>query len=131
MITTRSSILAPDVPGYTELQREMHDALRAQHPEWIETDGKAPTCDYYELLFAGLLISHRAHARAHCDRLLNISKTERPNGHEFAKNSRIFAAFTPGANRAPQFFFRRKSSFRNFAGIRYANAAANERTLNP
>src|SRR5437588_2685568 len=42
---------------------------------------------------------------------------------EFAKNSRIFAAFAPGANRAPQFFFPRKSGFRNFAGIRKANAA--------
>ena len=49
---------------------------------------------------------------------------------EFAKNSRIFAAFAPGANRAPQFFPPRKSAFRNFAGIRYANAAANERNLN-
>src|SRR6266404_2581905 len=50
---------------------------------------------------------------------------------EFAKNSRIFAAFAPGANRAPQFFFPRKSAFRSFAGIRYANATANERNLNP
>jgi hypothetical protein len=49
---------------------------------------------------------------------------------EFAKNSRILAAFAPGANRAPQFFFPRKSAFRNIAGIRYANAA-NERNLNP
>jgi hypothetical protein len=44
---------------------------------------------------------------------------------EFAENSRILAAFAPGANRAPQFFCPRKSAFRNFA-----NAAANERNLN-
>jgi hypothetical protein len=50
---------------------------------------------------------------------------------EFAENSRIFAVFAPGANRAPQFFSPRKSAFRNLAGIRYANAAANERNLNP
>ena len=50
---------------------------------------------------------------------------------EFVRNSRIFAAFAPGANRAPQFLFPRKLAFRNFAGIRYANAAANERNLNP
>jgi hypothetical protein len=50
---------------------------------------------------------------------------------EFAENSRRFAAFAPGANRAPQFFFPRKSALRNFGGIRYANAAANERNLNP
>jgi len=49
---------------------------------------------------------------------------------EFAENSRIFAAFASAANRAPQFFFPRKSAFRNFAGIRYANAAVNERNLN-
>ena len=61
MNTTRSSILVAEVPGYTELQRELHDALRAQHPEWIEADGKSPTCDYYESRFAELLVSHRAH----------------------------------------------------------------------
>jgi hypothetical protein len=49
----------------------------------------------------------------------------------FAKNSRNFAAFAPGANRAPQVFFPRKSASRNSAGIRYANADANERNLNP
>jgi hypothetical protein len=87
MITTRSSILVPEVPGYAELQREMHDALRAQHPEWIEADGKSPTCDYYESLFAALLVSHQAHAPAHYNHLLNITKTELPNDHEFAKNS--------------------------------------------
>jgi hypothetical protein len=95
MKTTRSSILVAEVPGYAELQREMHDALRAQHPEWIEADGKSPTCDYYESLFAVLLVSHRAHARAHYDHLLNITKTERlsvtanfsmPVGHAEARN---------------------------------------------
>jgi len=50
---------------------------------------------------------------------------------ESAKNSRIFAAFAVGGNRAPQFFSPRKSAFRNVAGIRYANAAVNERNLNP
>jgi len=50
---------------------------------------------------------------------------------EFVKNSRIFAAFEPDANQAPQFFSPRKAAFQNFAGIRYANAAANERNLNP
>jgi hypothetical protein len=77
MNTTRSSILVPEVRGYTELQGEMHDALRAQHPEWIEADGKSPTCDYYESLFAALLVSHRADARAHYKHLPNITETER------------------------------------------------------
>jgi hypothetical protein len=39
----------------------MHDALRAQHPECFEADGKSPTCDYYESLFTRLLVSCRAH----------------------------------------------------------------------
>jgi len=47
------------------------------------------------------------------------------------KNSRIFAAFAPAAIRAPQLFFPRKSAFRNLAGIRYANAAVDERNINP
>ena len=85
MNTTRSSVLVPEVPGYTELQREIHDALRAQHSEWIEADGKSPMCDYYESLFAVLLVSHRAHARAHYDHLPNTTETERLNDHEFAK----------------------------------------------
>src|SRR6266581_1520791 len=37
---------------------------------------------------------------------------------EFAKNSRIFAAFAPGVNRAPQFFFPRRSVSQNCIGIR-------------
>ena len=93
MNTTRSSILVAELPGYAELQREMHDALRAQHPEWIEADGKSPTCDYYESLFAQVLVSHRAHARVHYDDLLNIAETERhtancniPVGYAEARN---------------------------------------------
>jgi hypothetical protein len=95
MNTTRSSILIPEVAGYAELQREMHDALRTQHPEWIEADGKSPTCDYYEKLFAQLLVGHRVHARVHYDDLLNIMRTERfsdaanssmPVGHAERRN---------------------------------------------
>jgi hypothetical protein len=40
---------------------------------------------------------------------------------EFAKNSRIFAAFAPGANRASQYFFLRKSGSQNSTGIRCAD----------
>jgi hypothetical protein len=103
MNTTRSSLLVPEVPGYTELQREMHDALRAQNPEWIEADGKSPTCDYYESLFAALLVSYRTHARAHYDHLLNITKTERhtanssmPVGYAEARNIIVAQCTSPG-----------------------------------
>jgi len=118
MKTTCPPILVPEVPGYTELQREMHDALRAQHREWIEADGKSPTCDYYESLFAALLFSHRAHARAHCDHLLNKTKAERPIDHEFAKNSRSFNGFRTSGNCVDLISFPRKSASRNCIGIR-------------
>ncbi|HEV8184990.1 MAG: hypothetical protein M3R07_12950 [Gemmatimonadota bacterium] len=47
-ITTVSPNLAAPPPAYGVLQREMHDALRAQHPEWITPNGECPTCDRYE-----------------------------------------------------------------------------------
>ena len=85
MNTTRSSILVPEVPGYTELQRQMHDTLRAQHPEWIEADGKSPTCDYYESHFAELLLRHLAHARAlnrtYSERLSAAANSSMPVGY--------------------------------------------------
>ncbi len=165
MKTTRSSVLVPEVPGYTELQGEMHDprkarlegsqfprtgwiaqlvhtvgsvvaprcdrtgcrrrrsgdALRAQHPEWIEADGKSPTCDYYESLLAALLVSHRAHARAHYDHLPNTTETERLNDHEFAENSRSFNGFHTSGNCVDLTFFPRKSASRNSTGIRCAD----------
>jgi hypothetical protein len=31
-----------------ELRQEIHDDLRIQHPEWVETNGESPTCDSYE-----------------------------------------------------------------------------------
>ena len=59
MSATHPSILVAEVPGYAELQCEVHDALRVQHPEWIEADGKSTICDSYEARFAELLVIHR------------------------------------------------------------------------
>ena len=39
----------------SELQREIHDALRIQHPDWVEPDGDCPTCESYESRLAELL----------------------------------------------------------------------------
>ena len=64
MNATHSSAFIAEVPGYAELQREIHDALRAQHPEWIEADGRSPICESYELRFARLLVNHRNKERA-------------------------------------------------------------------
>src|SRR4029077_2651806 len=38
-----------------ELQRQIHDDLRRQHPEWIEPDGESPMCDFYEARLRRLL----------------------------------------------------------------------------
>lgn len=56
MTTTHSISLAAEVPAYAQLQREMHEALLAQHPEWILPNGESPTCDSYDERFAELLL---------------------------------------------------------------------------
>ena len=43
------------IRSYAELQRQIHDALRVQHPEWIEPNGDCPTCESYESRLAELL----------------------------------------------------------------------------
>ena len=54
-MSTHRLDLAIEVPAYAQLQREMHDALLAQHPEWILPNGESPTCDSYDARFADLL----------------------------------------------------------------------------
>jgi hypothetical protein len=49
--------------SYVQLQREIHDALREQHPEWIEANGDCPTCESYESRFAELLELFQLHER--------------------------------------------------------------------
>lgn len=41
--------------SYVQLQQQIHDALRIQHPEWIEPTGDCPTCESYESRLAELL----------------------------------------------------------------------------
>jgi hypothetical protein len=55
MNTTHSVSLAAEISAYAELQGRMHDALLAQHPEWIEPNGDCPKCDDYDRRFAELL----------------------------------------------------------------------------
>jgi hypothetical protein len=43
------------IDTYNELKQQIHEDLRAQHPEWIEPDGDCPTCDSYESRLAQLL----------------------------------------------------------------------------
>ena len=39
-----------EIGSYVQLQHQIHDALREQHPEW-----DCPTCESYESRFAELL----------------------------------------------------------------------------
>ena len=52
---TTSTLPAAKASAYAELQREIHYALRAQHPEWVQPNGESPTCDSYESRLAELL----------------------------------------------------------------------------
>jgi len=40
---------------YTELQQQIHDDLRIQHPEWVEPNGESPRCDAYDARLAEML----------------------------------------------------------------------------
>jgi hypothetical protein len=53
---TKSLRRAPDeIPSYAQLQRQIHDALRLEHPEWVAPNGDCPTCESYESRLAELL----------------------------------------------------------------------------
>jgi hypothetical protein len=44
-----------EIRSYTQLQRQIHDALRVEHPEWVEPNGDCPMCESYESRLAELL----------------------------------------------------------------------------
>jgi hypothetical protein len=53
--------IAGEIRSYIQLQRQIHDALRVEHPEWVQPNGDCPTCESYELRLAemlGLSASH-------------------------------------------------------------------------
>src|SRR5207245_4116901 len=45
---TRTIAMYHQIHTYTELQQQIHDDLRIQHPEWVESNGESPMCDSYE-----------------------------------------------------------------------------------
>jgi hypothetical protein len=55
MKTNTPSTGSTEVRAYAQLQEQIHDALRMQHPEWIEPNGDCPNCDSYESRLAELL----------------------------------------------------------------------------
>jgi hypothetical protein len=48
MKTNTSPVLPGEVQEYVHLQRQIHYALRKEHPEWVEPNGESPMCDSYE-----------------------------------------------------------------------------------
>ena len=51
------------IHSYSELQQQIHDDLRLQHPDWVQPNGDCPRCDSYELRLAELLgLNQRSNA---------------------------------------------------------------------
>ena len=48
-----------EIHTYAELRQQIHDDLRAQHPDWIQPDGQSPMCDSYEARLMQVLDSVR------------------------------------------------------------------------
>jgi hypothetical protein len=40
--------ISHEIHTYAELRQQIHDALRTQHPEWVQPNGECPVCDSYE-----------------------------------------------------------------------------------
>jgi len=55
MKTNSSRIAAEEVEPYVQLQRQMHEALLKEHPEWIQPNGGCHMCEAYESRLAELL----------------------------------------------------------------------------
>jgi hypothetical protein len=47
--------MSHQIHTYTELQQQIHDDLRIQHPEWVQPNGESPICDSYEARLMELL----------------------------------------------------------------------------
>ena len=47
--------MSHQIDTYTELQQQIHDDLRIQHPEWVQPNGESPMCDSYEARLTELL----------------------------------------------------------------------------
>jgi len=48
----RDDEMQDEIQNYAELQEQMHDALREQHPDWVEANGECSACQLYERRFA-------------------------------------------------------------------------------
>ena len=44
-----------EIRTYTALLQQIHNELRIQHPEWVQSNGESPMCDAYEVRLTELL----------------------------------------------------------------------------
>ena len=44
----RPIAMSHPIHTYAELQQQIHDDLRIQHPEWVKPNGESPKCDSYD-----------------------------------------------------------------------------------
>jgi hypothetical protein len=47
--------MSDKIRNYSELRELIRVSIRMQHPEWVESDGSSPVCDFYDARFAELL----------------------------------------------------------------------------
>jgi hypothetical protein len=50
-----ATVASHNIHTYTELREQIHHDLRIQHPDWIESGGESPMCDFYEARLMELL----------------------------------------------------------------------------
>ena len=55
IVNTNTLPTGGEIRSYVELQRQVHDALRVEHPEWVKPNGDCPTCESYESRLLELL----------------------------------------------------------------------------
>jgi len=51
----RPITMSHPIHTYTELQQQIHDDLRIQHPDWVQSNGKSPMCDSYDACLTEML----------------------------------------------------------------------------
>jgi hypothetical protein len=54
---TKPTAVPHRIHTYAELRQQIHDDLRIQHPEWVESNGESPVCDSYEARLMELLLA--------------------------------------------------------------------------
>ena len=40
--------MSHQIHTYSELRQQIHNDLRMQHPEWVQSNGESPICDSYD-----------------------------------------------------------------------------------